>query len=120
MVKKFALRYSRKVSVLELMTFKQQFHDVFNNPERRSILFLTVTVALLITIFLSFDTNRLYRLFYRPEMSIGGNLVNFVGVMCGCFVFGMLFSRLVLWIRSETTEKTTNTAQQMLLFISIF
>lgn len=76
------------------------FRDVFNNPERRSILLATISVSALIAFFLCFDMAKVNRIFYKPEQSLLYNIVNFVGVMGGCFVFGFVFSRAMIWVKS--------------------
>ena len=79
---------------------KIEFQSIFNNPERRFALLATISASLIIVIFLCTDINRLNRIFYKPELSIFANMLNFCGIMFCCFLFGAVFSRLTLWVRS--------------------
>lgn len=83
-------------------SLKFEFQNVFNNPERRFALLTTIGVSLIIVLFLLTDIRRLNRIFYKPELSIFENMLNFAGIMCCCFLFGAFFSRLTLWVRSGT------------------
>lgn len=77
-----------------------EFQSIFNNPERRFALLATIGVSLVIVVFLCTDLNRLNRIFYKPELSIFANMLNFCAIMFCCFLFGAFFSRLTLWVRS--------------------
>ncbi|KAK8848142.1 hypothetical protein M9Y10_019198 [Tritrichomonas musculus] len=79
---------------------KLEFQSVFNNPERRFALLATIGVSLVVVVFLCTDLNRLNRIFYKPELSIFANMLNFCAIMFCCFLFGAFFSRLTLWVRS--------------------
>lgn len=82
------------------MKFVEVFQNVFHNAERRLILLATIGVASLIAFFMCFDMSTVNRIFYKPEQSLLYNIVNFVGVMCTCFTFGFVFSRLMMWVKS--------------------
>jgi hypothetical protein len=85
--------------------FAAVFENLFSNPERRSALAVTLIVAVVIVVILMFDMSRLNTLFYKPDQSLLYNVVNFFSVMSVCFLFGFIFSRLQLWVRSGSFLK---------------
>jgi hypothetical protein len=85
--------------------WKESFNSVFSNPERRTILLITVSVFAVALIIISRGSIDINRLFYKPEESVLYNTLNFVAIMSLCYAFGFVFSRIQVRIRSGSFRK---------------
>lgn len=99
--------------MLERLEKKLEF--IFSNPERRFAFVTTLTVAISIGMFLMLDTNSVARIFYRPDQSMVSNLISFVAIMCSCFMFGFVMTRILMWVRSGSfrAPKTESTRKRL-------